>query len=343
MRGLQFGSGNRKLDENISLIVHKDDFGKKLWNITKDCCKLFFHFTHLEKYQDVLEFNSIYKCENKLEKYNKNNSVIIMILILYLHMYKLYNFIFEENFTGNDFCSFGHSVGSFSSFLAAKKYDTKDKFLEEYKTAVLFALSCVVRSYICYQDKFNPNISDGSPMVTLNNISHRRINKLIVEFNNTHKVPIEISLINSHKSVVLSSSNINLKSFINLHYSDFQNMGVLINYLDCNIPFHSTLLNDAKESIRTDNQIINFDADKKNLRFPVLSTIDGSNYQFQDNVLDKLIDSLLCKCVNWTSVITAAISFNITEIIDFGPNLPVCMFTKDYLNNLEKNININIK
>lgn len=341
MKSLQFGSGNRNLVQNINKIICENEFGRQLWEITKEYCKKYFYLTQLEQYQTILEFNSIYEGLNGLVNYNKNNSVITMISIFYLHMYKIYSYLLLENPGEKNCCSFGHSVGSFASVMAARQYENKEAFVEEYKTALLFAISCVVRSYINYQ-KLDNHISNNisTPMLILNNIKLRMANKLITKFNETSEVPMEISLVNNQNSIVVSSSNANLEKFLELNSAELQALNVNYNYLECNIPFHCSLLENAKKEVLIDNQTIKFTVNKENLRFPVLSTIDGSNYQTQDDILGKLLDSLLCKCVNWSSVITSAVSLNTTEIIDFGPMLPVSLFTKDCISNLKREVNI---
>ena len=341
MKSLQFGSGNRNLVQNINSVISESEFGKELWTITQDYCRKYFALTHLDNYQKELEFNCIYDGKTGPVNYNKNNSVITMICIFYLHMFKIYRYTFELNEMKNISCCFGHSVGSFASILAAKQYENKIDFIDEYKKALLFAVSCVVRSYITYQNIEETNISDCStPMLILNNIKLRMANKMITNFNTTEKERVEISLINSSNTIVISGSNSNLQAFVNANQKEFEALTVNYNFLECNIPFHCFLLNDAKSQVLSDNQLINFSVTKDNLRFPVLSTIDGSNYQTQNDVLDSLLASLLCKCVNWTSVITTAVSLGTTEIIDFGPMLPVSIFTKDCLSNLNRAVSI---
>ena len=341
MEILQFGSGTRNIFSNVNKILDTAT-GIKLFSICKQAFSDYEFFFKKEYKEKTFPYKNNFFTREFLNNFTDfSDSTICMPYIHFVQMHNFFTFQFEHSIDSKrEFISIGHSIGLLSAVMSALRYKDEGDFLYWFKKSILFTLSTLCNAKLEIE-KLSPYRENSStPMLSISNISFFQLKKILKKCNTEFCTNIELSLKNTNNNFVLSGINSDLSVLYKYLMENHDSYNYVLSFLDCNIPFHSSLLTPAIKKIVYENSFVGFNIKKTNFKLPVIFTNNGENIQNCESPYENILRSLLTDCVDWQKVILSITQKNFCKINDFGPSLPVNMFTKKILNDLKWNFKL---
>ncbi|MDH5718078.1 MAG: hypothetical protein OEZ22_10615 [Spirochaetia bacterium] len=225
----------------------------------------------------------------------------------------------------------GHSQGIISAAFSLLDLDDENyyKAIKQY-TKYLFFMG--LRSQEAYPEIL-PNEKQilksaelenkpPAPMAAVLGETHEKIQKMTEEINKElpENEQIYISLYNTPKNRILSSTRNSLLQFQAKFNEELKKNEIDFIYLKASCPFHSPLLKNMIEPFKNDLNKISFHLTASDIKQPLYSFFDGRNFQLDEEIPMQICEEITIKTLNWEKALSMAAKDNlITEIIDFGP------------------------
>lgn len=161
-----------------------------------------------------------------------------------------------------------------------------------------------------------------APMVAVLGADHKQIEDLVEKTNKNLAADkqIYVSLYNSPSNRILSSYRSSLIRFHEENKAFIEENKVKFVYLRTTCPFHCDLMKPMLDPFKEDAERIGFKYKGSDLKIPVYSFYDGSNYQEEGEFAMKLATDMVLHRLDWgVALKPAAQNSKVTHIIDFGP------------------------
>ncbi len=173
-----------------------------------------------------------------------------------------------------------------------------------------------------------------TPMCVISGPEEKQLQEYIDKFNQNKKLPeIEIALFNGPTLFVLSGDPLHLFRFRQRHLQIWKQHKWTWNYLDVSAPFHRKgFISHAVDLIIHDNVARFFPYRGSDLRLPLISYYDGSNFQQKGELAPLMIQTLAERQLYWIKAIHPLFTDpDITHILDLGPGKISALLTKSLL------------
>ena len=237
----------------------------------------------------------------------------------------------------------GHSQGVHSAVLAA--IDARgDAFYEHLKKFVKFYLYAGFRCQETYPLRnLNAQVlekarlrdfSRPTPMAAIAGFDRLELQQMLDDFNRDLEphLRLTISLENTARSLIVSGREEELVDFREKTISAFTERSASFSYLEITAPFHSPFMVDGLQRFVNDLPRIGFHYSGRDLKWPVLSTFDGSNMQGVLDLGPYLFALQASTPLIWANSIRPLLEdAEITHVLDLGPGLISTLFTRELL------------
>ncbi|MBE7439897.1 MAG: ACP S-malonyltransferase [Spirochaetales bacterium] len=237
----------------------------------------------------------------------------------------------------------GHSQGIHSAVLAAMDAHGEE-FYGHLKKFIKFYLYAGFRCQQTYplrildaaliERAMTRDFSRPAPMAAIAGFDRLELQQMVDDFNQTtaESLKLTISLENTGKSMILSGREEELVAFREATIPAFTERNASFNYLEITAPFHSPFMVDGLRRFAPDLPRIGFHYSGKDLKWPVLSTFDGSNMQSVPDLGPYLFALQAYTPLIWANCIRPLWEDpQITHVLDLGPGLISTLFTRELM------------